>query len=410
MTKEKVLNNRIYFTLIILAIFILGRNIPLPLVDIEQSMQESQFFNTISMATGGDIANLSLFAIGLGPYMSTMILWRFITMGDFINEKKMPSRVSDRWRNLLTLVIASIQSLGMLSNVRFNQQSMSGGKGYWLSLAIVTLISVAASFLLIWLGQKNAMHGFGSTTIIILAGIILSWLDLIREIRYLNPNLLTQNQLFILLFIICWIIFIFIGSLFVELSEQRLPLYRITISSQFANDSYLPIKLNAAGGLPIMYALTVMSLPQYLFQGLTLFIPENKVLQYLILHLQMTDPLGVTIYALLIFGLTIGFAYVNINPRDLTENLQKSGDYIPDIPSGQPTYKYLYGKVGRMAFVGATWLTIATVVPWILALIEPSLSQVSSLVSNVVILVSITFSILQEVQTVYIRKQYKSIL
>ncbi|MDT2808501.1 accessory Sec system protein translocase subunit SecY2 [Vagococcus lutrae] len=407
--NQSMLSTRITFTLIILTIFIIGRNIPLPLVDVEQSINNSQFFETISMATGGDIANLSIFLLGIGPYMSMMILWRFITLGDFIDERKMPSRIADRWKNILTLIIAIIQSLGILSNVQFNQQ-ISFLNNYWLVLMVTCLFSVSGTFFLIWLGNKNALFGFGNTTIIILAGIILKWVDFIKELFYIDSTMFSEVQLRFLLFLGCWIVFIFITSILVELSEQRVPLHRITLSGQFANDSYLPIKLNPAGGLPIMYALIVMSLPQYLFQALTLIIPNNKVLQYLILHLQMSDPLGVITYACLIFGLGIGFAFVNISPRDLAENLQKSGDYIANVPSGKPTYDYLTKKVGRIAFVGATWLTIATTVPWIIGLLEPSLSEVSTLVANVVILVSIVGTIIQEIQTVYIRKQYASIL
>lgn len=404
-----MLSTRITFTLMILTIFIIGRNIPLPLVNVEQSTNESQFFETISMATGGDIANLSIFVLGLGPYMSTMILWRFITLGNFIDERKIPRRTVDRWKNILTLIIAVIQSLGILSNLRFNQQ-LSILNNYWLVLMVTSLFSVAGTFLLIWLGNKNALFGFGNTTIIILAGIILRWFDFLKELFYLDTTMFSENQLRLLLFLGCWVVFIFISSIFVEITEQRLPLHRITISGQFANDSYLPIKLNPAGGLPIMYALTVMSLPQYLFQALTLIIPENEVLQYLMLHLQMNDPLGVIIYSCLIFGLGIGFAYVNISPSNLAENLQKSGDYISNIPSGKPTYNFLSNKIGKMAFVGVAWMVIATAVPWIIGLLDPSLSQVSTLVANVVILVSIAITIIQEIQTVYIRKQYKSIL
>ncbi|MFV8261327.1 accessory Sec system protein translocase subunit SecY2 [Aerococcus urinaeequi] len=407
--NQSMLSTRITFTLMILTIFIIGRNIPLPLVNVEQSTNESQFFETISMATGGDIANLSIFVLGLGPYMSTMILWRFITLGNFIDERKIPRRTVDRWKNILTLIIAVIQSLGILSNLRFNQQ-LSILNNYWLVLMVTSLFSVAGTFLLIWLGNKNALFGFGNTTIIILAGIILRWFDFLKELFYLDTTMFSENQLRLLLFLGCWVVFIFISSIFVEITEQRLPLHRITISGQFANDSYLPIKLNPAGGLPIMYALTVMSLPQYLFQALTLIIPENEVLQYLMLHLQMNDPLGVIIYSCLIFGLGIGFAYVNISPSDLAENLQKSGDYISNIPSGKPTYNFLSNKIGKMAFVGVAWMVIATAVPWIIGLLDPSLSQVSTLVANVVILVSIAITIIQEIQTVYIRKQYKSIL
>lgn len=407
--NQSMLSTRIAFTLMILTIFITGRNIPLPLVDVEQSINESPFFETISISTGGDIANLSIFVLGIGPYMSTMIIWRFITLGNFIDERKIPRRIVDRWKNILTLIIAVIQSLGILSNVHFNQQISFFGNN-WLVLTVTSLFSVAGTFFLIWLGNKNALFGFGNTTIIILAGIILRWFDFLKELFYIDITIFSEIQLQFLLFLGIWVVFIFITSIFVELSEQRLPLHRITISGQFANDSYLPIKLNPAGGLPIMYALTVMSLPQYLFQALTLIIPDNEVLQYLILHLQMSDPFGVMIYACLIFGLGIGFAYINISPSDLAESLQKSGDYISNIPSGKPTYNYLTKKIGRMAFVGATWLATATVVPWIIGLLEPSLSQVSTLVANVVILVSIAVTIIQEIQTVYIRKQYKSIL
>src|SRR5699024_8673506 len=165
--NQSMLSTRITFTLIILTIFIIGRNIPLPLVDVEQSVNNSQFFETISMATGGDIANLSIFLLGIGPYMSMMILWRFITLGDFIDERKMPSRIADRWKNILTLIIAIIQSLGILSNVQFNQQ-ISFLNNYWLVLMVTCLFSVSGTFFLIWLGNKNALFGFGNTTIIIL--------------------------------------------------------------------------------------------------------------------------------------------------------------------------------------------------------------------------------------------------
>lgn len=411
-TNLNKLMQRILFTLGILLIYVIGRNIPLPLIDVAQStesMPNAQFFSTISLATGGDISNMSLFVLGLGPYMSTMILWRFITLGDYIDEKKIPTATLDKWKNLLTFIIALIQSLGISSNLVFTNDASGLLGEKWVMLAMVSLFSIAGTFLLIWLGGMNAQHGFGNTTIIIVAGMLLSWIQLLKELSLLNIHEMNAGQQMLLGFLSIWVIFIFVMTLFVELSEQRLPLNRVLVNDQYTQNSYLPIKLNPAGGFPIMYALTVMSIPQYLFQALTLVIPGSKILQTLITYFQMQHPVGIFTYAVLVFALGIGFAYVNINPDELVENLQQSGDYISNVPSGKPTYELLSKKIKRMAFVGASWLVIATTIPWIIGYLEPGLSQVTALIGNVVILVTITFTIVQEMETVFLRNRYQSI-
>lgn len=399
--KRSALFRKTMMTIVILAIYSLGRNIPLPhLVVTNKKMGD--LFQLSSVATGGDIAGDSVFSLGLSPWMSAVIVLGLFAM----NKKSAFSRKSEReqsfWQLLFTLVLTTLQGLVKILGSDFDTPALS-------AKVAALIIMIGATFFLIWLASMNVQFGIGGVGAIFMINIIVGNARLIiPEFSHLtnSPHLFWLAIIGCLLtvFIIIWCSVVF------ERSEYRMPLKRVMITNEYSDEVYLPIKAGSAGAMPIMFGMSLVTLPQYMFQALYTIWPKNQILGWLASHFTTTDVVGVIAYILALFGLSLAFTYVNVNPEDVSDNLQKTGDYITGIAYGEATKKYITQKMWSVGIVGSIYLTIFAGCPLFLGIIYPRLQSLVLLPGNLMLNTTFVLVIIDQIRILRLATSYDKLL
>ncbi len=405
-----LLTRKITYTLGILLIYMIGRNIPLPLVDLDQILSQNQasafdFMSAALAATAGDLSRTSILTMGIGPMMSSMIIMRFLMQTDWLKKKKLSLEETDRWKRFLMLIIAIIQAFGLAFTYPLLDGSTSFFAGEWPVRSAIALFLMAGSFFTIWLSNQNVMKGIGSILIFIIAGIL----------DRLIPNSAMIFAFFrwgqawhyqMLSIVLIYSILTMILMVFLSGAERRLPLRRVRIENKYNNQSYLPLKVNAGGGMAIMYSMSLMALPQYLLQFLNVVFPESQILQELMGVFNTNQLSGSLIYILLVFLLAIGLAFINVDPHQTAERLMKAGDYIVGVRPGRPTEDYISHKVWLLSIVGGTFMALSVGLPHILAVFYPVFKPWVSVPSSAIILTSLVIEILKEIKAYWQKGLY----
>ncbi|EGJ27110.1 accessory Sec system protein translocase subunit SecY2 [Streptococcus porcinus] len=403
------LKKKVITSLLIILVYLIGRHIPLPLVDVDASAfggLNRDLMTIASLVSGGDFSQVSLFTLGLGPWMSTMILWGFFSTSKKLNLQKMPMAVADRWRKIIMIIISVIQSLGLLSFMTFQTWLLPFDRlGF---LIIVAFLSIAGCFVMMWLANLNMIFGLGSSSIIILVGLISSLPARLSQALAKDSHF--SSHLWVYGLILIFAITALVVTIFLERAEYRIPLERVMIHNDFAHKSYIPIKMNVAGGMAIMYGMTLLVLPQYFLSGLQMVYPHNQTIAYLISNLVLSKSFGLTVYLIILFLLTIGFALVNVKPDKVTEGLQEMGDYIHGVQPGSPTFTFLNKIVKQVGFLGGAYTCFIIGFPLVLGHYYKVDTTISTFPGTVLILATLLFTIFDQVEMLQLNKQYRNIL
>ncbi|MGX4593910.1 accessory Sec system protein translocase subunit SecY2 [Leuconostoc sp. JNUCC 76] len=408
-----LLQKKISWTALIIFIFLIGRNILIPGVNVKQLVN---FFNnqyllqTVSGATGGDLSRMSLFALGLGPWMSALILWRVLALIRGFDFKKIPSERAFLYKIILAIVIGFIQSIAIVNNVEISKKISVFGHTEFGSILTISLIMVIGAVFLIWLSTMNEILGIGGPTILILASMIINWPENISMYFIENFRSGINNTAVIKTLVIAiGILFLVLLTVSFQRAQRKIPIRKIMINNDFYHKSYLPIQINPAGGMPLMYSMTLLVLPQYILQALNYWMPNNDIVMYLIMNTTVTHPIGVTLYIIILFVLSIGFAFININPDQISEDLQQSGDYIDNVKPGEETRSYLTKIVFRLSSVGAIYMIAVAGCPLYFGGIDQQYTQYALTAGSVVILVSLIVNINDQITALLTKNNYSSL-
>ena len=401
--SAKVVIRKVFFTLFILAVYILGRRIPLPYIqphDPTTGILHADIITFASMVAGGDVSRQSILVLGIGPYMSTMMIWRFLSMTDWYQSKKFTQDQSGKHQTFISLMIAIIQALGLYGSLSLSVPSTAS------LMILIILIMVAGSMFTMWLGNMNSERGIGKIMIFIIVGVLSRFPIVPDAYSYYWQEIATikEQQIIYILCIIGIISLVF--TVLFELAEVRIPLRRVMIDSQYNRDSYLPIKLNPSGGMAIMYAMTFIALPQYFIQAIELFTGPNQSLASIRLYFGLNTYSGAIIYVVIIFILSMLMSLVNVMPSQLAKNYKKHGDYLVNIRPGRPTEYYITRSVLRLAFIGAVYITLVAGLPMIFAVKLPQLRQLLMIPGTFIILASLSFTIVLELRAYYDKGLY----
>lgn len=408
-----LLQKKISWTGLIIFIFLIGRNILIPGVNVKQLVN---FFNnqyllqTVSGATGGDLSRMSLFALGLGPWMSALILWRVLALIRGFDFKKIPSEHAFLYKIILAIVIGFIQSIAIVNNVEISKKISVFGHTEFGSILTISLIMVIGAVFLIWLSTMNEILGIGGPTILILASMIINWPENISMYFIENFRSGINNTAVIKTLVIAiGILFLVLLTVSFQRAQRKIPIRKIMINNDFYHKSYLPIQINPAGGMPLMYSMTLLVLPQYILQALNYWMPNNDMVMYLIMNTTVTHPIGVTLYIIILFVLSIGFAFININPDQISEDLQQSGDYIDNVKPGEETRSYLTKIVFRLSSIGAIYMIAVAGCPLYFGGIDQQYTQYALTAGSVVILVSLIVNINDQITALLTKNNYSSL-
>lgn len=372
--KDKGLVTRIFFTLCALVVFRLLAAIPVPGVDttlLESFLQGNQFIGLLNLFSGGGFTNLSIIMLGVGAYINASIIMQLLTIMSprlkaiYQEEGEAGRRRFAQYTRLLSVPLALIQSYGFL--LLLQQQNIIPDLSYF-DFAVNMLTITAGSVLLMWIGELISEFGIGNgISLIIFAGIVASLPSTLVNLYY-NYD---PAQLPLYLGIGLAGLLIVYGVVMVTEAERPIPVTyakRVRGMKVYGGVStYLPLRLNQAGVIPIIFALSILLLPTMLLNMLsnlnigwvtTASIEVNQVLQ--------NQWIYAAIYFLLVLGFTYFYTAVTFDPVQLSTNLQKNGAFIPGVRPGQSTALHISRILTRLTLVGALFLGIIAVLPLIM--------------------------------------------
>ena len=404
--KNKDLQKKILFTLGALFIFKLGTLIVVPGIDKSQ-IQSLGFLELLNVMGGGAMERFSIFALGVGPYITASIIIQLLSMDiiPYLSELTKQGGVGRAKLNQITRVVGII--LAFIQGYMYSFAYI--GNGSVMDYLQFTIVLTAGTCFLLWLGDQITAKGVGNgISLIIMAGIIASMPNMFANAwsGFVDASSLQGTVLGIVLFIIYVLVYLLIvvGIIFVENAERRIPI-------QYANKSnstyggkqqYLPFRLNSAGVIPVIFASALVSIPSIIAQfinkeGFTLFI--NK-------WIVMNTPTGLILYIVLIFAFSYFYTFIQIKPKDMAENLNKNGGYIPGIRPGDETEKYLVKILKRLTVVGASCLTVIAALPVVFGMVSSLPTSVTIGGTGLLIVVGVALETYKQIESQLVSRNY----
>ena len=386
--KEKVMKYKLAYTGLILLVYILGKCVPLYGIDVSAYTYEAINAEEVLMQTiSGDAYRHSVFALGIFPFMISGLLVQVI-MGirKLFSKSQVSPKTMNRMSSMMTFAIAILQALVQVTQLKFSVEGklLQGAK----TLAIVEMVT--GVMVILWLSKRNEKYGVGGRMVLGLANILerITTTVLHHSIENLAVPLLISMVVMII-------------ALVMENAEKRIPVQRISIHNIYADKNYMAIKLNPVGVMPVMFSTAVFMLPQLLLSLLGNLFPYHEGILWWRMNMTLSKPLGIVIYILCEYLLTIGFSFLMLSPKDIMEQFLKSGDSIVNLHAGRDTRRYLQGTVWRISLLSATVMGVCIAVPLVLQLRGDIDSTLTMLPSSVMMLTSFWCTIYRELVSLY---------
>ena len=386
-----------------LFVYILGSRLILPFIDVNSKdfLGGATAYLAFSAAiTGGNLRSLSLFSVGLSPWMSSMILWQMLSFSKKLNLTSGAIEIQNRRQMYLTLFIALIQALAISINlpIQSNVPKM-------LVVVLNTFLLVAGAFFLVWLSDINATVGIGGTMIILLIGMVLNIpQDLIETFRTV------PIPLFILIgLIIMGLVFTYLVALLYR-ARYRIAVHKIGLHNRFKRYSYFEILLNPAGGMPFMYVMSFLSLPTYIFLLLQTLFPQTTVFSELSAQYGVGKPLWIYSYIAMIFLFSIAFAFVNLSGDQISDQMKKSGEYIYGVYPGEETSRFINRLVLRFSIIGGTFNVLMAGTPMLFVLSDEKLLRITMIPGLFMMFGGMIFTIKDEMKALRLNETYKPLI
>jgi len=377
--KNKDIRNKILFTLAMMFIYRLGAGIPVPKIDstaLLQGVSDNTLLGMMNLLGGGALERFSIFAMGVGPYITASIIIQLLSMDVIpaLSEMAKGGAEGRRQMDMITryfgVFLAFLQAFTMTYafNVSYNILLDSKLSSF---LYVATILTAGTMFLL-FLGDRISAHGVGNgISMIIFAGIVsnLPW-DFVQVFNTLvdttNSTAAFNGMLMFLGYVSVFLVIIIL-VIFVSNAERKIPIQYTSSSIQKSRKdiNYLPLKINSASVIPVIFASAVMTAPLTILS----FFPENNVSVFLNAFLNMKKPLGLGLYVLLIIMFTFFYTGLQVDPEKTAENLGKSGTYIPGIRPGSETKEYLFKVLNRITVLGALSIAFIGALPYLIPMV-----------------------------------------
>ena len=410
-TKE--VRRKILFTAAIFFVFRLLAHLPVPAVNIAQLRTlflNNQFLSFLNIFSGGTLANFSIMAVGINPYITASIIMQlagmvFPTLKEMQKESEAGRERLNQYTRLLTVPIAVVQSISVLALLKSqNLLTISS------PLALVTMIFtlVAGSMILMWLGELVSIYGIGNgISMVLFAGIVGQMpTAFARTLSVSSTADFTRVMIFALMFLAVIAVMVFINE-----AVRKVPIQyakRMRGNQTYGGQTtHFPIRVNVSGVLPIIFAVTIMLVPT--FVGRLLLTTNNSQLhtvgQNLTVWFAQTSPIYIATYFIIVFAFTFFSALIFFNAEDISEELKKSGAFVPGVRPGGPTKKFLEYVVIRITFIGALFLGAIAVLPSIVQ----SFTNINSLAiggTSMLIVVSVVLETAKQVESMLVGQNY----
>ena len=362
------LKKRILYTLMMLVVFRLGSAIPVPGIDKTQLASlfanDSGFLGFFNLISGGAFKNFTIFALGISPYITASIIVNLLqiafpdSIGAMAKEGEEGKKKLAQYTRYGTVVLALIQatgwSIGLFRPAYINDTP--------LSIAISVIVLTAGTAFLMYLGEKITENGIGNgISLFIFAGILARVPESVvtTVVRFLDGQL---SILSIILFVVIALLII-VGIIYIQEGTRKIPVQyakRVVGRKMYGGQtSYIPIKVNQSGVIPIIFAVSLLMFPMTIAQ----FFPDSKFYEFLRLNFGQSSIIYNILYALLIIFFTYFYTSVIFNPIEVADNMKRNGGFIPGIRPGKPTSEYLERTMSRITIAGAIFLAFIAVLP-----------------------------------------------
>ncbi|KPJ24936.1 preprotein translocase subunit SecY [Corynebacterium ulcerans] len=431
--RDADLRKKILITLALIILYRIGAQIPSPGVDYasisgrlrELTSDSSSVYSLINLFSGGALLQLSIFAIGVMPYITASIIVQLLTVvipkfEELKKEGQSGQAKMDQYTRYLTLGLALLQSSGIVALADRKQLLGSGvqvlmpNAGLW-TLIMLVLVMSAGAMLVMWLGEIITERGVGNgMSLLIFAGIA-------TRLPSDGANILNSSGGVVFAVVLVAVIILVVGVVFVEQGQRRIPVQyakRMVGRRQYGGSStYLPLKVNQAGVIPVIFASSLIYMPVLITQIINSGsheVSDNWWQRNVIQYLQTPSSWQ---YIVLYFVLIIFFSYfyvsVQYDPNEQAENMKKYGGFIPGIRPGRPTAEYLGFVMNRLLFVGALYLGIIAVLPNIaldLGIVASSAGSTPFGGTAILIMVSVALTTVKQIESQLLQSNYEGLL
>ena len=373
------LRNRILFTLAILAVYRLGGHIPTPGIDatrLEQFFRQNagSVFGFLDLFSGGMFRRLTIFALGIMPYITSSIILQLMTvvvptLEKLQKEGELGRRKITQWTRYLTIALALVQSYGIAWAL--SDQSRSAGfvinPGWGFTLMTMITLTTGTAFIM-WLGEQITERGIGNgMSLIIFTGIVIGLPTAIREI-YTNVFVTRQWTALHVIVILALMVAVVAFIVLVERGERRIPVQyakRVVGRRMMGGQStHMPLKVNAGGVIPVIFAQSLLTIPQSFLAAD--WVRNNAWISGMLGAIAHTQPLYFVLYTVLIVFFSFFYVSIIFNPNEAADNMRKYGGFIPGIRPGRNTAEYMNKILSRITVVGGLYLALLSMLPEIM--------------------------------------------
>ena len=416
---NKDIRNRILFTLFAFLVYRLGSAITVPDVntaDLVAGIEDNSLFAMINLLGGGGLEQFSIFALGVTPYITASIIIQLLSMdvvphlSELAKNGATGRKTLDKYTRYLAVVFAFVQSFSLVYGFSQTYTTLIEGGVTMAKIMYIATIFTAGSMFLVWIGDQISIKGIGNgISMVIMAGIVGrmpqqfadAWTTLIgAESTIENGAWLFAGYILVYLLIIIFVTLI-------NTAERRIPIQYNSSSIQLSKRSesnYLPLKVNSASVIPVIFASSLMMAPLQIAS----FFPTNDIIRTMQDWLGLQTWYSLVIYVLLILFFTFFYTKMQINPEKISENLGKSGAYIPSVRPGTETKNYVNKVLSRITVLGSICLALIAVLPHIMPLIWTDMPTSMALGgTGMIIVVGVAIETVRQVQGLITQKSYK---
>ncbi len=392
--KNKEIMNRILFTVLILFIFRIGAQITVPGVNpegLEEYLNSGSALSLMNLLGGGTLQTFSIFALGVSPYITAQIIVQLLStdvlpaLSELRRQGQYGRRKMEYATRYLTLMLGAVQAYGIIKTIENTDSVTLNLNGEWYTYLYIIIVMLAGTMLVMWLGDQISVKGIGNgISMIIFAGIVCSlpnqfshaFTTYISTTAGSPDNLVIAGVFKFILYVVAYIVIIAFVT-FIELSQRKIPIQHSGKgggqTQSMARASFLPIKINSAGVIPVIFASSLLMAPSVIAAFVDSDSTNAEWLKIFSTS-EMYDmgdwsmPWGLIIYIVLTIAFTFFYANLQIDPQQMAENFQKNGSYIPGVKPGIETERYIRRVLNRVTFLGAMALVLIASLPSILTL------------------------------------------
>ena len=430
---KKILSNRevvlkIMITFGLLLAFKVGTYIPIPLFDTTQVQgifEEANFFGILNAFSGGGLSNYSILALGISPYITSSIIIQMLQLlipplKEYSEQGEVGKAKLNRITRYTSIALALIQALVLLFGLGQSigdiliPDIMVNSRIYILYYLYMAIVIAAGSAFTMWIADLITRHGIGNgSSMIISAGIISSIPTMFTTLstKYLGDNSTGLNIFLFILIIVLYFAMI-LGVVYFEGAQRKIPVQYA--NRQASQGSDIPVKLNSASVMPVIFASTIMSIPMTILGVLQLDTSTSGVAMWLEEIFTNSKPIGCILYVILIVFFSFFYSFMTVDPDKIADNLDKQGAYIPGYRPGEDTKIQLSKMLFRITLIGAAYLVVLALVPIIVSAAFGFTAQEASVITvggtSLIIVVGVAIETFRQMETSAETKEYKGFL